>query len=344
MNDFKFVETNSETLQNKAIKYYEEYTGESLSKNDAKRAILQAVVYACTIMINNINTTGLNNLLEYSTGEALDELIKIIGVERLQATPSKVTLKFTLSSAQATSVEIPKGTRATADGKIFFATDEALVIPSGSLYGEVKATATVSGEIGNGLVEGQISKIVDGVPYVASVSNTTISTDGRDIESDDDLKERVRIAPFSYSTAGAKEAYKYLALSANANVGDADPYRTSAGCLTIAIVKKDGTLPTEDDEIITDVINACNDKEARPLTDNLTVSPAKPINDTIDVTFYISAEDSAIASKIQADVENAVNEYKLWQTTKIGRDIIPDQLRSRMYKAGAYSVAVTSPT
>jgi hypothetical protein len=44
------------------------------------------------------------------------------------------------------------------------------------------------------------------------------------------------------------------------------------------------------------------------------------------------------------DGEKAVNDYTLWQTTKIGRDINPDRLRNLMYNAGAYSVTVTAPT
>lgn len=344
MSNFNFVDVDSVAIEKDLINYFEEYTGESVSAGDARRQVLQAILYAAVVMTNNIDITGKNNLLRFAFGNALDELAAFWGVERLDAKAAKVKLKFYLSNAQATAIEIPKGTRATADGKIFFATDEILVIPSGSVDGIVEATATVAGEIGNGFVVGQISKVVDGVPYVGGVTNIEVSTDGRDIENDEDLRERIRIAPFSFSTAGAKEAYKYLALSANPNVGDVDAYRTSAGCVRLAIVKKDGTLPEAGDDVLTDVENACNDRTARPLTDNLTVAPATAVNDTVDVTFYISTEDSATAPTIQAEVEKAVNEYILWQTTLIGRDINPDQLRSRMYKAGAYSVTVTAPT
>ncbi len=344
-NEFNFVEVDSGEITNKLINYFETYTGETIPVGDARRQILNGIAYAVVIMINDINTTGKNNLLRFATGNALDELGNALySVTRLEAKPATVELKFTLSNAQATEIEIPKGTRATADGKIFFATDETLLIPSGKTDGIVNATATVLGEIGNGFIAGQIINIVDGVPYVGAVTNTNTSANGRDIETDAEYKERIRIAPFSFSTAGAREAYKYLALSANANVGDADPYRTSAGSLTVAIVKKDGTLPEPESDILKDVENACNSKTARPLTDNVTVEAANAVNDTINVTYYISNEDSVTATQIQTQVEKAVNEYVLWQTTKIGRNINPDRLRSKMFEAGAYSVSITAPT
>lgn len=345
MNEFNFIDVDSEEITQNLISLFEGYTGETLPVGDARRQLLSVISYIVVVLINDINVTGKNNLLRFATGDSLDELgVALYNVTRLDAEPATVDIKFTLANAQATAVEIPEGTRVTADGNVFFATDEALEIPSGKTYGVVTATATTTGEIGNGFIVGQISNIVDGVPYVGSASNTTVSTNGRDVETDDDYRRRIRIAPYSFSTAGASEAYKYLALSANPNVGDAQPYRTGAGSVTVAVVNKDGTLPNTDGDILKDVEIACNDKYARPLTDNVTVKAATAVTDTIDVTYYISVEDSATEAQIKTQVENAVNEYVLWQTTQIGRDINPDRLRSLMYNAGAYSVTVTAPT
>ena len=335
--------TSSEDILQNLIGNFEDYTGETLTIGNEKRQFLQGFAYVLAVVQNNINETAKQNLLKYSIGEALAGLGDLFGVYALEAQPATVTLQFTLSSAKAVDVTIPKGTRATADGNIFFATDEDLIIPSGENIGTVTATATVSGAKGNGFVIGQITNIVDGVPYVGSVTNTTASKDGRDIETDDELRERMRLAPYLYSTAGAEEAYRYFALSANVNVGDAQPYRTSAGCVTIALVNKDGTLPDADGEIVNDVKNACNAKNVRPMTDNLTVKPATSIESNIDVSYYISADNSAKVTEIKAAVEAAVEEYRLWQITKIGRDIDPDKLKTRMYNAGAEKVVITSP-
>ncbi len=344
MSVYENLMTSSEEILQNMITNFENYTGETLNIGNEKRQMLQGFSYVLAVVLNNIEETAKQNLLKYSIGEALASLGELMGVERLEAEPSTVTLQFSLSSVQPLDVTIPKGTRATADGTVFFATDEDLIIESGEEYGTVTATATVSGAIGNGFVAGQIVNIVDGVPYVGGVTNTTTSINGRDIETDEDMKERIRLAPFSFSTAGAEEAYKFLALSANANVGDVQAYRTDAGCVTVAVVKTDGTLPDADGDIITDVINACNAKNKRPLTDNLTVKPATKIESTIDVTYYISKENNTRNTEIQVAVAEAVETYKLWQTTKIGRNINPDKLRGLMLNAGAEKITITTPT
>lgn len=341
---FKFVDVDSGKIVNDLIGYFEDYTGESVQTADAKRALLQAGAYIAVVLGNNINTTGNKNLLRYATGEALDEMGDFIGVARLNPDYATVTLQFTLSSAQAFDVVIPAGTRATADGELFFATDEDLTIQSGGTSGTVAATATVAGERGNGLLIGQIANIVDGVPYVGAVTNTTESTNGRDEENDEDYRERIRLAPFSYSTAGAEEAYRYLAMSANANVGDVYPYRESAGTVAIAVVKSDGTLPEAGGDVLTDVESACSAKTARPLTDNVIVKAATAVTDNINIEYYINTEDSANADSIHEAVKDAVAEYKLWQTTIIGRDINPDRLRKLVLNAGADKLTIIAPT
>lgn len=343
MSVYENLMTSSEDIMQNLISNFEEYTGETLTTGNEKRQFLQGFAYVLAVVLNNINETAKQNLLRYAIGEPLAGLGDLFGVVALEAEPATVTLQFTLSSAQAASVTIPKGTRATADGNIFFATDEDLTIVSGENIGTVTATATVAGAIGNGFVKGQITNIVDGVPYVGSVTNTTESKYGRDAETDEEMRERMRLAPFSYSTAGAEEAYRYFALSANVNIGDVQPYRTSAGCVTIALVNKDGTLPDADGDIVNDVKNACSAKNVRPLTDNLTVQPATAIESSIDVSYYISTENNAKVTEIKEAVEAAVEEYRLWQTTKIGRDIDPDKLKTRMYNAGAEKVVITSP-
>lgn len=343
LNDLNFVEINSEKITNDLINFYEEYTGESLPTGSEKRIFLQGISYVIVGILNNINATGKRNLLRYADGIFLRALGELLGVEELTPEAAKTTLQFTLSNAQVADIVIPQGTRVTADGSIFFATDEELTIKSGVLNGTITATATVTGTQGNGFVIGQINKIVDGVPYVASVTNTTESADGRDLETDNEYRERTRLAPHAFSTAGAENAYKYLAYSANINVGDVGVHNPSDGVVQIAIVKKDGTIPETGDEILTDVENACTPKTARPLTDKVVVLGAAPVEDNIEIKYFIHSEDSADVTKIQEAVTKAVAEYKLWQTTKIGRDINPDRLKKLVLNAGADSVEIIAP-
>ena len=64
---------------------------------------------------------------------------------------------------------------------------------------------------------------------------------------------------------------------------------------------------------------------------------------SICLTYYINQSDMVSAVTIQREVEKAVTEYAEWQTTVIGRDINPDELRKRIKAAGAKRVEIASP-
>ena len=53
--------------------------------------------------------------------------------------------------------------------------------------------------------------------------------------------------------------------------------------------------------------------------------------------------NKAKATTIQAEVAAAVQAYKVWQQSKIGRDIVPDQLINMIIAAGAKRVVLTAP-
>lgn len=48
-------------------------------------------------------------------------------------------------------------------------------------------------------------------------------------------------------------------------------------------------------------------------------------------------------AQVTSAVVQAVEEYRQWQQTKIGRDLNPDELIKRIRNAGAKRVEITSP-
>lgn len=73
----------------------------------------------------------------------------------------------------------------------------------------VKASAVSTGAIANGYKAGDISTIVDPIAYVATMVNLTETEGGADRESDEDFRERIRLAPEHFSVAGPDGAYEY---------------------------------------------------------------------------------------------------------------------------------------
>ena len=79
------------------------------------------------------------------------------------------------------------------------------------------------------------------------------------------------------------------------------------------------------------------------MTDTVTVSVPETVPFDIDVTFYIPQPDAASATIIEAAARQAVEDYKTWQTSKMGRDINPSYLTARLMEAGVKRVEVRKP-
>ena len=255
-----------------------------------------------------------------------------MSVTRLSESKAVTTIKFTLSQALATVYTIPAGTEVT-NGVVTFATDHELNIEKGKLEGSVTASCTVAGTVGNDYLAGQINTIVKPMTFVAKAENTTISTGGSEAESDESLAERIRLAPNSFSVAGPEKAYIYHAKSVSSSVLDVSVTSPTPGEVDVYVLLAGGELPSQ--ETLEQIAAYLSDETIRPLTDFVKVLAPKAVNYELELHYWISREDSSRAEQIKADVERAVEKYRVWQQGKIGRDILPARLIQYVMQAGA---------
>ncbi len=94
---------------------------------------------------------------------------------------------------------------------------------------DVPAEYIEAGTKGNGFAVGQINKMIDVIPYVASVSNITMSMYGADKENDERYRERIRESLERFSTAGPSEAYRFHTLSAHQDILDVSVWSPAPG-------------------------------------------------------------------------------------------------------------------
>ena len=347
--DISFIDNKTiDQVRQEMVADYESFISEAtgqtvtLERSSVHRMELYAAAAQIYQAMQYIDRQGKQNILKYSYSDFLDNLAIFKGVTRNPATAATTTLRFTLSAERDTATGIPQGTRVSTAGSIYFATDVYAEIPAGSTTVDVPATCTVAGTDGNGFAVGELSTIVDPIPYVASVSNTTATEGGAEIESDDDLAERVFLAPGAYSTAGPEDGYLYHAKAYSAAIGDVvATSEQAAGTVDIVFIMADGSTPGE--EMIEGLEGYLQGKTIRPMTDLVQVSAPEEVKYTINLTYYINRSDSAQAVTIQQEVAAAVEQYKTWQRA-IGRDINPSQLIRMVMDAGAKRVSVTAPT
>ena len=323
---------------------YKEVTGTtvSLSQADPYRMML----YTCAVWIYQgmqySDRAGKQGLLKYSYENFLDNLGALRGIKRLQPTSAVTTIRFQIEEALASAVQIPAGTRVTNGNEVYFATDEYAEITIGDTYVDVSATCTETGIAGNGFRAGEIKILVETLPYISSVSNTVETSGGSDMESDDSLADRIYIASSAYSVAGPEDAYVYWTKTVSSDITDVKVISPTPCVVDVRFILEGGALPEQ--ALIDKVTDVLSDTNIRPLTDQVTVAAPETVSYDIDVTYYINESDKASADTIKGLVETAVEVYKEWQCSAIGRDINPSYLIGKIMAAGAKRADVISPT
>ncbi len=288
-----------------------------------------------------IDDAAKQNLLKYARKDKLQHLGSFSRTYLFDPKPATTKQKFFLSKARPTNEVISAGTRVSPGSEIYFATNDDVVVPAGAQEITTDVTCLDEGTIGNGFTPGQINVLVDPIPWVAKVENIEESQGGADEESTENYRERIHLAPEGFSVAGPEGAYEYFARKYSSLVGDIKITSPDDGVIDIKVLLKDGEIPRK--SFIDGITEYLSAKERRPLTDKVQVSAPIQTKFNVDVTYYISSEKVAQESKIKANIEQAVTAYETWQRSKIGRDINPSELITKIRLAGAKRVTITSP-
>lgn len=335
----EFISTDAEAIISEMVAYYEELTGRTLQPGQAERLLINAFAYREALIRQQIQYACSQMLVNFANAPALDELGVLVGVERLAAAGAAVTIRFTLLAGH-NGIVIPSGTRvASSDGKVNFATQSNVSVASGVNSVDVECFSEETGTLANGYGIGAITKILDPQPFIVSASNTTVSAGGADIETDEELRDRIKLAPSQYSVAGPADAYKFFAKSASSSIIDVAVTNPTPGTVNVYPLVKD-TFPTPS-EILSLVASVVNDQKVRPLTDTVVVlSPSAVYYDIeIEITIYEGESPEAI----QEAAESALEAFQERRRTTLGLDALINQIEHTAFVDGVYQVAVVSP-
>lgn len=173
MADFDFVTTDAAEIYNTVIQSLMDEVNEPLYPGDERRIFGEAVVAVMVAMYNLFNDRAKQRTLQYARGEVLDALGERMNVTRAEPSHAHATFRFSVQTAQTENIIIDEGTRITPDGVVYFATDTIAVLQAGQTYVDVEATCSEGGSGYNGYAAGTISTLVDLIPYISEVKNTT---------------------------------------------------------------------------------------------------------------------------------------------------------------------------
>lgn len=351
MSDVNFIETDAQKIYEKIINDFEAAYGETLYPSDERRIFIQQLIAVIVGIRNDINDSARQNLLRYARDDKLDAMgFDLYGTERLQPQKASCSGKIKLVAIQNDDVQVPSGKRVTPDGTIFFKVKDDVIIDAGEIEKDCMLEAVDSGEDYNGFLSGQIKNIVDPIPLVESIINTDTSGGGANLESNDSYRERCRLAPESYSTAGPDKAYEYFAKSADTSISDVKIISPSPGTVKIIPLLTNGDIPNQ--HILDKVYAECSPRDRRPLTDSVEIDIPTVINYDIDIIYYLDREHQteelqfrhAIEGKNLDFSDGAIREYINWQQEKLGITINPDELRYRIQNAATYISSIKTYT
>ncbi|MBA4087366.1 MAG: baseplate assembly protein [Novosphingobium sp.] len=159
-----------------------------------------------------------------------------------------------------------------------------------------------------------------------------------DGETDTALRQRVQLAPHSFSVAGPELAYVYWARSADPDVADATAVSPTPGQVVVTVLSASGNgVPNAG------VLNAVRDVltgPVRPLTDEVIVQPATLVPFAIEaqLTVFAGPDQALILQTAQASLA-----AHLAAVRKLGRDVTRSALIAALHVANVQKVELLSP-
>lgn len=246
MSNYKFVETDPDSLIEQLVLSYEEFTGHTIQPSDPERLFLAWIADFLIKEREMQNYVGNQNIPSRAVGKNLDALGEtIFGVARKTTQSARCTIRFRRRMAVwgDTTIVIPEGTRVTDESStLYWKTTAEGIIPVNTYYVDVPAECETAGYVGNGYVAGQINMLVDSVlPGIQSVQNIDTSAGGADEQSDSEYYEILKRSMATFSNAGPRAAYEYFAKSVSDDIADVkviQPVITRTG--TLDAYTKDG--------------------------------------------------------------------------------------------------------
>lgn len=190
----------------------------------------------------------------------------------------------------------------------------------------------------SGAVLDQLGAFVGVVRLVVAPANPETGAPAV-LEADDDLRQRIALAPASFSVAGPAEAYVFFARAADARVAHASATSPNPREVVVSVLARagDGTAPPD---LIAAVAAIVNSKPVRPLTDLVTVQSAEIIDFAIDaeLTLFAGPDRNLVLAAARAQLDDY-----LARSRQLGRDITRSALIAALHVEGVQRVVLNEP-
>ena len=282
MDNLKLLNYDSATIlelfQNA---YYAEYGAPMVigSDNFTASAIM---TYCLAVLVNAMNAASYQRFIDSATGSYLDAIAAVNGLTRPAAKPASALFLVTRNAPYTSSATIPVGhiTISDGNGREFTNLDPVFYMAGQSAVGAL-LFCTVSGAAMNGIPENAINHIVEDGGYITEAHNSTPTSGGRDVMTNDaEFREYIKTQRSAYIVGGTAPAYRARAIDTDTRIIDA--YVAQDGDAVFEKGKIKIYTLFDFDEVVMAmrvhinerVKNACTAEDFRPVGDFVVVDQA----------------------------------------------------------------------
>lgn len=128
-------------------------------------------------------------------------------------------------------------------------------------------------------------------------------------ETDDQLRQRIQLAPEAFTNAGSIGAYTFHALSASSDIKSVSVKSPNPGEVLVTILSKTGN-GTASEELIDAVLEKLSEEDVRPLTDQVSVQSAGIVNYAVEavITVYSGPSSAVVETEARAALDKFLDE------------------------------------
>jgi phage-related baseplate assembly protein len=235
----------------------------------------------------------------------VSDVLEVLSFEAYLAR-DRADLESRWNARRVTRPELP------AYDTLFLESDPSSVILQVGSYRELILRARVNDALRSLTLAGASGLSLDhvGVTYYRTPRRIITPADGSVpavLEDDETYRQRLALAPESWSTAGPVGAYVFWGLSASGDVLDIAPYSEDEGvCLAprvrVVVLERAGVSAPARTQMLADVLTALRRADIRPLGDLVAVEAAVPL--AFDLTVNLRVR-SGVSSEIVRDQASA---------------------------------------
>lgn len=159
-------------------------------------------------------------------------------------------------------------------------------------------------------------------------------------ETDDQLRQRIQLAPEAFTNAGSIGAYTFHALSASSDIKSVSVKSPNPGEVLVTILSKTGD-GIASSELIDAVLEKLSEEDIRPLTDQVSVQSAEIVNYSVEavITVYSGPSSAVVETEARAALDKFLDERHA-----IEKLVAVSGIYDALHVDGVKKVQLISPT